>query len=91
MSTSSDRNFDLAVIRRQQALKDFNRRGLAGAIGPKQPEALTASNCQIESVDRDDGAVTFDDTDAAERYRLRRHHSIVSRGTLNVLCRRVSS
>ena len=47
-------HLDVARVPRREALADLDRRGLAGAVRPEQPEALAAPDLEIEAADRDD-------------------------------------
>src|SRR5262249_1163618 len=52
LAPAAAEDLDLTGSRRQQALDDFDGRGLAGAVGPEQAEALPFVNQQIKTADR---------------------------------------
>jgi len=57
---------DLAGIGLAKALKDLDRRSLAGAVGAEQAEALAAMDIEVQAGDGDDRAVTLDEVAAMD-------------------------
>ena len=49
-----------------QALEDLDGRGLAGAVGAEQTEALAGAHLEVDPIDGDQGPVALDETAAAE-------------------------
>src|SRR5882672_947822 len=47
-------HLELAGVARREALADFDRRGLAGAVRAEQPETFAGLNLEIDAVDGDD-------------------------------------
>src|SRR5438105_674784 len=56
-------DLDLAGVRFEQPLENFDRRRLSGTIRPEQAEALTAVDDERQSVDGDDIIVPFGQID----------------------------
>ncbi len=61
------KQFDLAGVRGEQALADFDCGGFSGAIRPEQPEALAGPRLEVEAVHGDDISVGFPQTLDVER------------------------
>jgi hypothetical protein len=51
LSPFHSQNFDFTAACFQQALQDFDRRGLAGAVRPKKSETFADANRKIQAVD----------------------------------------
>ena len=59
-ATSTPEDHRLAAVRAAQALEDLDRRGLARAVRPEQPEDLARGDVEIDPVDGDQVAVALD-------------------------------
>jgi hypothetical protein len=60
-------HFDCASCWRSQTFENLNGCCLAGAVGPKQSEALPGSNFKIKTIDSSNIAVTFDQFETTRR------------------------
>ena len=59
-------HLDVAGIARREAFADLDRRRLAGAVGPEQPEALAGRNLEIEAAYGNDVVVGLSKTANAQ-------------------------
>jgi len=57
--TGSVAEDDVASVRREQTLENFDRRRLAGAVRSEQAKAFTAANLEVETVNRRHVAVAL--------------------------------
>src|SRR5439155_18083626 len=67
-------DLDPTRVRRDDAEEHEQGRGLTGAVGPEERDALTGADCQVDAVDGSDALVLLDEPASAQDVAVEGRH-----------------